>query len=189
MKRGCWRDRLEQGSLNQDLSSHLRLYLKRTYATGETLMNRPASLAAVLLASTLSTFAQEKKIDPSTLPSAVQKTVQEQSKGATIKGYATEREHGKTVYEVEMMVDGHSKDIQIAEDGMLNEVEEEVAFASLPVNVQAALTAKAGGAKITKVESLTKHNKLVAYEAATLKGAKKGEIQVGPDGGKLSHEE
>jgi hypothetical protein len=55
--------------------------------------------------------------------------------------------------------------------------------------VQAALTAKAGGAKITKVESLTKHGKLVAYEAATLKGTKKGEIQVGPDGGKLSHEE
>ena len=87
------------------------------------------------------------------------------------------------------MVDGHSKDIQIAEDGTLNEIEEEVAFATLPANVQAALTAKAGGAKITKVESLTKHNKLVAYEAATLKGTKKREIQVGPDGGKLSHEE
>ena len=39
------------------------------------------------------------------------------------------------------------------------------------------------------MESLTKRNKLVAYEAATMKGTKKGEIQVGPDGGKLSHEE
>jgi len=95
--------------------------------------------------------AQEKKIDQSNLPPAVQKTVQEQSKGATIKGYSMEREHGKTVYEAEMMVDGHSKDIQIAEDGTLNEIEEEVAFSSLPAKVQAELTTKAGGARITKV--------------------------------------
>lgn len=88
-----------------------------------------------------------------------------------------------------MVVNGHTKDIQIAEDGTLNEIEEEVALDSLPANVHSALTAKAGNAKITKVESLTKQGKLVAYEAATAKGPKKGEIQVGPDGGTLSHEE
>lgn len=152
-------------------------------------MNRHASLAAAFLVLTLGAAAQEKKIDESNLPPAVQKTVKEQSKGATIKGYSTDREHGKTIYEAEMMVDGHSKDIEVAADGTLNEIEEEIAFASLPAKVQAALTAKAGAAKITKVESLTKHNKLVAYEAATLNGTKKGEIQVGPDGGKLAHEE
>ena len=88
-----------------------------------------------------------------------------------------------------MMVNGHTKDIEIAQDGSLNEIEEEVAFDGLPNGVKTALMARAAGAKITKVESLMKHDKLVAYEAATLKGAKKGEIQVGPDGGKLSHEE
>ena len=152
-------------------------------------MNRYASLATAFLLCTLGATAQEKKIQESNLPPAVQKTVKEQSKGATIKGYATDSEHGKTIYEAEMMIDGHSKDIEVAADGTLNEIEEEVAFASLPAKVQAALTAKAGAAKITKVESLTKHHKLVAYEAATLNGTKKGEIQVGPDGGKLAHEE
>ena len=148
-----------------------------------------SAAASVLLFFTLSVSAQEKKIDQSNLPPAVQKTVQEQSKGATIRGFSTERENRKTVYEAEMVVDGHSKDIQIAMDGTLNEIEEEVAFSSLPAKVQTALTARAGAAKITKVESLTKHGNLVAYEAATLKGTKKGEIQVGPDGGRLSHEE
>ena len=153
-------------------------------------MNRPTQYAmATLLALSLSAVAQEKKIDQSALPSAVQQTVQQQSNGATVKGFTTEREHGKQVYEAEMMVNGHSKDIEVAENGALIEVEEEVSFASLPANVQTSLSAKAAGAKITKVESLTKHEKLVAYEAATLKGMKKGEIQVGPDGGKLSHEE
>ena len=152
-------------------------------------MTARPSVAAFFLVFTLGASAQEKKIDQSNLPLAVQKTIREQSKGTTIKGYATEREHGKKVYEAEMVVDGHSKDIQIAEDGTLNEIEEEVEFSSLPSSVRTALTAKAKEAKITKVESLTKHNKLVAYEAATLKGSKKAEIQVGPDGGKLAHEE
>lgn len=144
---------------------------------------------ASILASSLCGLAQEKKISRSNLPPAVQKTVQEQSKGATIKDFSTEREHGKKVYEAEMMVNGHTKDIGIAGDGTLTEIEEEVAFNSLPANVRGALTTKAAGAKIIKVESLTKHGKLVAYEATTLKGSKKGEIQVRPDGGTLSHEE
>jgi len=146
-------------------------------------------IAALSLTLPLYALAQEKKIERSALPPAVEQTVQQQSQGATIKGFATEHEHGKKVYEAEMIVNGHTKDIQIAADGTLNEVEEEVAFDSLPAAVQSALTVKAAGAKIVKVESLTKKEKLVAYEAATLKGAKKGEIQVGPDGKTLAHEE
>ncbi len=145
--------------------------------------------AASVIALTICAVAQEKKIDRSALPPAVEKTVQQQSAGAIVKGFSTEVENGRRVYEAEMMVDGHSKDIEIAPDGTLNEIEEQVAFNSLPANVQTGLTARAAGAKITKVESLIKKERLVAYEAATLKGAKKGEIQVGPDGKPLAHEE
>lgn len=146
-------------------------------------------LTTSVLALTVCAMAQEKKIDRSALPHAVEKTVQAQSQDATIKGFTTEVENGKRAYEAEMMINGHSKDIEIAPDGSLNEVEEQVTFNSLPANVQTALTAKAKGAKITKVESLKKKDKLVAYEAATLKGARRGEIQVGPNGQTLSHEE
>lgn len=88
----------------------------------------------------LTLAAQEKKIARGALPSAVQKVVQEQSQGATIKGYSTEVEHGRRVYEVEMIVNGHTRDIQIATDGTLNEIEEEVALYSLPNAVQVALS-------------------------------------------------
>jgi hypothetical protein len=47
----------------------------------------------------------------------------------------------------------------------------------------------AGEGKIVKVESLTKHGTLVAYEAQVRKGSKTSEVQVGPDGGTLAHEE
>jgi hypothetical protein len=134
-------------------------------------------------------IAQEKTLNRSQLPAAVETTVQAQSQGATIKGFSTEREGGKKVYEAEMIVNGHTKDIQIAEDGTLNEIEEEVSIDSLTPEVQAGLRAKAAGARIVKVESLTKGGALVAYEAATLKGSKKGEIQVGPTGKGLSHPE
>jgi hypothetical protein len=51
------------------------------------------------------------------------------------------------------------------------------------------LQAKAGKGKITKVESLTKKDKLVAYEAQVVTNGKKSEVQVGPDGKPLDHEE
>ena len=151
-------------------------------------IRKVAAVAVTAFALTLVASA-EKKIERSALPPAVEKTVQAQSQGATIKGFASEVENGKLTYEAEMVVNGHTKDIGIAKDGTLLEVEEEVAINTLPAAVQSALTTKAAGAKITKVESLTKKDKLVAYEAATLKGTKKGEIQVGPNGEKLAHEE
>lgn len=132
---------------------------------------------------------QEKKIKRSDLPPAVEKTVVAQSGGATIKGFSEEKENGQTFYEAEMTVNGHSKDVLIDGSGTVVEVEEEVALDSLSAEVKAGLQAKAGKGKITKVESLTKKGKLVAYEAKVVTDGKKSEVQVGPDGKPLDHEE
>lgn len=134
--------------------------------------------------------AQEKKIKRSDLPPAVEKTATEVSKGATVRGYSKETENGKTTYEVEMMVKRHTKDVEVDANGAILEVEEQVEMASLPADVKAGLTAKAAGDRILKVESLTKNGKLVAYEAKVQSAAgKRSEIQVGPDGKPLDHEE
>jgi uncharacterized membrane protein YkoI len=132
---------------------------------------------------------QEKKIKRSDLPPAVEKTVAAQSAGATIRGFSTEKEKGQTLYEVEMTVNGHSKDISMAADGSIVEIEEQVALDSLSPEIKAGLQAKAGKGKILKVESLTKKDKLVAYEAKVDTNGKKSEVQVGPDGKPLDHEE
>jgi len=148
-----------------------------------------AAIAAggLLLAGTAS--AQEKKIKRSELPAAVEKTVAAQSEGATIRGFSEEKEKGQTFYEAEMTVNGHSKDVLIAADGTVVEIEEQVALDSLSPEVRAGLQAKAGAGKILKVESLTKKGKLVAYEAKVETNGKKSEVQVGPDGKPLDHEE
>jgi hypothetical protein len=142
---------------------------------------------ALLFAGNAST--QERRIKRSDLPPAVEKTVVAQSAGATIRGFSTEKENGQTLYEAEMTVNGHSKDVSMTADGSIVEVEEQVAMDSLSQEVKAGLLAKADKGKILKVESLTKKGKLVAYEAKVDTNGKKSEIQVGPDGKPLDHEE
>jgi uncharacterized membrane protein YkoI len=156
-------------------------------------MNKLTKTAIVsmlaILAITGPTTAQEKKIQRSDLPAAVQKTVDEESKGATIKGFSTEVEDGKRLYEVELTVNGHGKDISMDAQGHIVEIEEEMALASLPPAVKDGLMKAAGKGAITKVESLTKNGKVVAYEANVKTGTKHSEVQVGADGKKLAHPE
>ena len=107
--------------------------------------------------------AADKKITRTQLPAALERTVAQQSQGAVIKGFSTEKEASKTVYEMELTVNGHGKDISIDAHGNVLEIEEEVALASVPAGVRAGLTKAAGTGKIVKIESLTKQGKLVAY--------------------------
>jgi uncharacterized membrane protein YkoI len=147
---------------------------------------------ATLLATTLCIsalgMAEEKAISRSDLPPAVEKTLQQQLQGATVKGFSAEKEDGRVVYEAQLLVNGHTKDIQLDASGTIQEVEEEVAFDSLPIEVKASLRARAKNGKITKVESLIKQDKLVAYEAQVEKNGKRSEIQVGPKGERLLRE-
>ena len=154
-------------------------------------MNVPRLTLFVCLALTVASAAdeQEKKIQRSELPPAVESTVAAHSQGATIKGFSQEKENGQTFYEAELMVNGLSKDLLIDAQGTIVEIEEQVSLESLPAAVKDGLKAKAGKGKIVKVESLTKQNKVVAYEAKVQTGGKRAEIQVGPDGKPLDHEE
>jgi hypothetical protein len=69
------------------------------------------------------------------------------------------------------------------------EVEEQVVVDSLSPAVRDGLQAKVANGKLVKVESLTKHGKLVAYEAQVVTDGKRSEVQIGPDGRPLDHEE
>jgi hypothetical protein len=156
-----------------------------------TIPRGPAVAAAttILVSVLLSAQEQEKKIQRSDLPPAVEKTVVEQSKGATIRGFSQEKENGQTFYEAELMVNGKSKDVLVDVNGSVVEVEEQVSIESLPLPVLRGLQERAGTGKIGKVEKLTKKDKLVAYEAKVLSNGKHSEVQVGPDGKPLDHEE
>jgi hypothetical protein len=147
----------------------------------------PAILLFAVLGATQAAAQEKKHLNRSDLPPAVQKTADEQSRGATVRGYGSEVEGGKLEYEMRLTVNGHSRDVSIAPDGSVLEVEEEVAQADLPAAVREGLQKLAGAGTITRVESITKQGAIAAYEAQVRIGTKRSEVQVGPDGRPLAH--
>jgi hypothetical protein len=132
-------------------------------------------IIAALLFALAELAAADKKIQRKDLPIAVQHTVQsEEAAGAKIIGLATEVEGGRTMYEIETTVRGHTRDLLVAEDGQIVETEEETSIDAVPAAVKSALEARG---KVGKVETVTK-GKTVTYEAVVEKNGKKSEVAV-----------
>lgn len=125
--------------------------------------------------------AAETKVKMKDLPAAVQKTVTDEIKNATLVGVTKEVENGKTVYELETKMNGRGRDLIIAGDGSIISVEQEVTLGSVPAGAKAAIEKKAAGGKVAKVETVTEGGK-VFYEAALVVKGKKSEIKVSADG-------
>jgi uncharacterized membrane protein YkoI len=148
-------------------------------------MMRTLTIVLAIAALGGAATAAEKKLQMKDLPAAVQKTVQEQTKGAEIKGLSTETENGKTTYEVETMVKGKHRDFLVDAKGAVTEVEEETAIESIPAAAKVAIEKKAAGGKIGMVETMTRGG-ATFYEAAyTSKAGKKLEVLVKPDGAEV----
>jgi uncharacterized membrane protein YkoI len=135
-------------------------------------------LLTTLTAVALLAGAAETKVKLADLPAQVQKTVQEQTKNAELKGLSKEVENGKTFYEIETIVNGKSRDLLVDPSGKIIELEEATTLESVPAAVKAALAPKG---KILKIETVTR-GKAVSYEAVVSKNGKKSEIAVEADG-------
>jgi len=105
------------------------------------------------------------------LPPAVKATVEAESKGATIKGVSREKEQGKTVYELETLVNGRTRDLMIDGDGKVYLVEEQLDPAQAPAAVR---------------DALQKAGTIVRLESVTAKGATHYEARVRGKNGKVS---
>lgn len=97
-----------------------------------------------------------------------------------------EAEAGKTRYEVETKVNGHSRDVSLDARGNLVEIEEETDIAAIPSAAREALTKLAAGGKMGKVETVTSGS-AVSYETVVTRGGKHKEVAVNADGS--SHKE
>jgi hypothetical protein len=145
----------------------------------------------VCLLSLEAALAQERgqQVKMAELPAAVQKTVREQSQGAKIEELSKVVEKGKTIYTVEMIVNGRTKEVLLDPDGKVIALEEQIALEALPPVVKAGIEQQAGNGKIVKAESITKGDAIVGYEAHIKRDGKLTEIRVGPDGKSITKEE
>lgn len=138
------------------------------------------AVALVVAASSSSSALQNDKILASKkLPPAVKATIEAESNGATIKGISSEKEDGKTVYELETLVNGRTRDLMIDAAGKVYLVEEQLDIEKAPPAVRAALEATG---KIVTLESVMKNGKTWYEGHVQTKAGKKVAFELDADG-------
>jgi len=141
----------------------------------------PSRIVVTILATSSLCVASEKKVALEKLPPAVQQAVKELAKTSTLIGITQETENGAVTYEVETKVDGRTRDVNVGANGAVVLLEEEMPLDQVPAPARGAIEKKAAGAKIARVEKVTK-GKRVTYEAHIRKRGHRSEFVVAPDG-------
>ncbi len=142
-----------------------------------------AVLAALALATSVPSSAREQQVKIDDLPAAVKQTVLEVSKGVKRRELTREVENGETFYEAELEVNGRTRDVIMDASGIVVLIEEEVDWNLVPAAVRATIETAAQGRKILFVETLTRNDKIEAYEAHVRKWWwREMEIKVDPEG-------
>src|SRR5438067_1159643 len=114
-------------------------------------------IRVIAVAGLIAAFAEsaEKKVKMGDLPPAVQKAVEEHSKGATLAGLAKEVENGATLYEAQLKICGRTKDVSFNSEGQVVIVEEETSLDSVPAPARDAITKALGKNKLLLVETVS----------------------------------
>jgi len=134
----------------------------------------------------IATVAQEKKITGKDVPAAVMTAFKTAYPNATIRGYAREKENGKVFYEIESREGTTTRDVLYNPDGTVAEIEESIAAADLPAEVQQAMKEKYPKAVITKAERTTAGDK-VSYEIVARQGKKRVTVEFDSSGKVLTN--
>lgn len=140
---------------------------------------------AVLFAIVLfgSAIAQAKALRLEDLPAPVQKTVRDNLKGGQIRNIGKENENGVEEYEIETLLNGKSRDIEVDLKGNLLVLEEAVPIDAIPAPAKASILKRVGGGKLSLLETVTRPGQPVVYEAHYRDAKGKGhEVLVKPDG-------
>ncbi len=114
------------------------------------------------------------------LPAAIKAAFTKAYPNATIKHVSKETEGGVTVFEVESMDAGLSRDLIYKADGTLMSYEEQIAESAVPAPVLAAIKARYPKATITLREK-TFQGTTISYEFG-LKGAPVASVELTPEG-------
>ena len=103
-------------------------------------------------------------------------------KGAEIKSIDKETEHGVAQYEVETMLNGKHRDLNVDTKGNLLVVEEETSIDTVPAAAKVAILKKVADGKLTMVELFIRGGETMYEAGYTTKAGKKHEVLVKADG-------
>ena len=148
-------------------------------------MNRtmPAQVLVLLLCA-----APAQADRPAGCPAAVTAGVLKAFPKATIGTCKAEHEHGRDQFEVKLTkAGGGALEVDVAPDGAILQIEENIAVDALPAAVKKAFAAKYPGAKPTGAERQTA-GKDVRYEIAFVVDKARKEATFSADGGFFEQE-
>jgi hypothetical protein len=149
------------------------------------ILSRIALVLLAVAATSFSASAQEVKVAAKDVPAAVIAAFKAVYPNATIKGYAKEREHGKTFFEIESKEGDVGRDVLYHIDGSVAEIEETVAASDLPAAAQEVIRSKYPHAVISKAEKTTEktaQGDKVGYEVIARQGKKRISLEFDADG-------
>jgi uncharacterized membrane protein YkoI len=138
-------------------------------------------LAAAIAVLGVPASAQEVKLKKKQLPPAVLAAFKAAYPNATMKGFAREKENGKTYFEIESVEGSTMRDVLYNPDGTVESVEETIPASDLPAEAQETIKTSHPGAVVTKVEKIT-HGDVTEYEAHVKVGKKSMELKFDSSG-------
>jgi len=146
---------------------------------------RIAFLVMAISVTGISAAAQESKVAEKDVPAAVITAFKATYPKATIKGYAREKENGKTFYEIESKDGDTGRDVLYNPDGSVAELEETIAASDLPAAAREVIHSKYPGAVVTKAERTTEktaQGDKIGYEVIAKQGKKRIALEFDADG-------
>lgn len=108
---------------------------------------------------------QAQEIEMSEVPQAVMEAARQEMPDAQFSQAQTEQEDGRTVYELGgQSADGMAFEVDVFEDGTIQEVEREIGMDQVPSPVQQALQEEMQGFQPSLIEESTRDGQVAAYE-------------------------
>jgi len=83
--------------------------------------------------------AEEKPVEMTAVPAVVKAAAEKAAPKAKLTKAMMEMEHGQKVYELQGMMDGKKIEVDVMEDGRVDEIETEIMMDAVPAEVSAAL--------------------------------------------------
>ena len=145
------------------------------------------SIATLMVIAGAALAEDSKKVELSAVPQKVVDTAMKEVSGFKPTTANTEMEDGKTVYELQGMAGDKKVEVDVMEDGTLDEVETEVEMGALPEAVSKAVMDKMPNFKPSKIEE-SRRTAGTYYEIEGADGSNKIDIEIKADGSSMKAE-
>ena len=151
----------------------------RILATVVTVTALTGGMAAAQATKAPAAAKAPKTIDLSKYPAPVRATIEHETKNATIKNVTKETEKGQVQYEVETIVNGHTRDFNVDPSGTILVDEEEIALDAAPAAVRDALKPYA---KVVRLEKVTQKGRTTYEASVQAKNGKRSSLELDANG-------